>query len=99
MGGALLRLAADEYDGCWHHLAIVVLGEVDDGAEVQEQDVVPARLGSEMKNEGPEIYELSFTPTEFTVLCEKGTDRFSGLATSDKPKLYVASIDKKPVYV
>jgi hypothetical protein len=49
--------------------------------------------------EGPERYELSFTPIEFTVLCAKGTGRFSGLATNDKPKLYIASIHNKPVYV
>lgn len=52
-----------------------------------------------MKIEGPEIYELAFTPTEFTVLCAKGTNKFSGLATSDVPKIYIASINKKPVYV
>jgi hypothetical protein len=52
-----------------------------------------------MRIEGPETYELSFSPTDFTVLCFKGTKKFSGLATNDLPKLYIASIDRKPVYV
>lgn len=52
-----------------------------------------------MKIEGPEIYEMAFTPTEFEILCGKGTNKFSGLASSNMPKLYIASIDKKPVYV
>lgn len=52
-----------------------------------------------MKIEGPEIYELAFTPTEFTVLCAKRTNRFSGLATNKMPKLYIVSINRKPVYV
>lgn len=48
---------------------------------------------------GPERYELSYTPETFTVLCSKGTSRFSGIATSQKPKLYIASVDEKPIYV
>jgi hypothetical protein len=52
-----------------------------------------------MRIEGPERYELTFTPAAFTVLCAKGTNKFSGLSTSDLPKLYVASIDNKPIYV
>ncbi|MCA1428878.1 hypothetical protein I6F29_23560 [Bradyrhizobium sp. NBAIM16] len=52
-----------------------------------------------MRMQGPEVYELSFTPTEFTVLCARGTNHFSGIATNDLPKLYIASIDKKPIYV
>lgn len=52
-----------------------------------------------MRVQGPETYELVFTPTAFTVLCRKGTNKFSGLATSKLPKLYIASINKKPVYV
>jgi len=52
-----------------------------------------------MEIEGPEVYELVFTPTSFEVLCAKGTNKFSGLATSKMPKLYIASIDRKPVYV
>lgn len=52
-----------------------------------------------MKVEGPEMYELAFTSTQFEVLCAKGTKKFSGLATSVMPKLYIASIDGKPVYV
>ena len=52
-----------------------------------------------MKVEGPEVYKLAFTPTEFEVLCAKGTNKFSGLATSNMPKLYIASIEKKGVRV
>jgi len=52
-----------------------------------------------MRIEGPERYQLTFTPEVFTVLCAKGTNKFYGLATSDLPKLYIASIDSKPIYV
>jgi hypothetical protein len=52
-----------------------------------------------MRIEGPERYQLEFTSEAFTVLCAKGTNRFSGMATSDLPKLYIASIDNKPIYV
>ncbi|UDF30136.1 UNVERIFIED_ORG: hypothetical protein LHK14_02070 [Roseateles sp. XES5] len=48
---------------------------------------------------GPERYEISYTPKAFTVLCAKGTTKFSGLSTSNLPKLYIASIDGIPVYV
>jgi hypothetical protein len=41
-----------------------------------------------MRIEGPERYQLTFTPEAFSVRCAKGTDKFSGLATSDLPKLY-----------
>jgi hypothetical protein len=51
-----------------------------------------------MRIEGPERYQLTFTSKTFTVLCAKGTNRFSGLATSDLPKLYIASIENTPVY-
>ncbi len=52
-----------------------------------------------MRIEGPEIYKLALTPAAFTVLCAKGTDKFSGLATNKLPKLYIVSISGKPVYV
>jgi hypothetical protein len=52
-----------------------------------------------MRIEGPEIYKLALTPTAFKVLCAKGTNKFSGLATNDMPKLYIASISGKPMYV
>jgi hypothetical protein len=48
-----------------------------------------------MRIVGPERYQLTFTSKTFTVLCEKGTERFSGRATSDLPN----SINNKPVYV
>ena len=52
-----------------------------------------------MKIEGPQKYELSITPGSFVVKCEKDTNRFSGLATNNLPKLYIVSVDGKPVYV
>jgi hypothetical protein len=52
-----------------------------------------------MQIEGPERYELTFTPETFTALCAKGTNKFSGLSTTELPKLYIASIDDKPIYV
>jgi hypothetical protein len=52
-----------------------------------------------MKIEGPERYQLSFTSDAFAVRCMKGTNKFSGLAASKLPKLYIAGINKKPVYV
>lgn len=48
---------------------------------------------------GPERYDLSYTQESFTVLCAKGTNRFSGIARSLVPKLYIASVNGKPVYV
>lgn len=52
-----------------------------------------------MKISGPERYALSVTPTSYEVTCERRTSTFSGLATSRKPKLYVVSVDQKPIYV
>lgn len=48
---------------------------------------------------GPERYKLAFDPAKFTVTCSKGTPKFSGLATSRRPKLYVVSVDRQLVYV
>lgn len=44
-------------------------------------------------------YKLSFDAERFTVQCPIGTTKFSGLATSCFPKLYIASVDGKPIYV
>ena len=52
-----------------------------------------------MRISGPERYKLSFTSASFAVLCQKGTAKFSGIATSKKPKLYIVSVDEKPIYV
>jgi len=52
-----------------------------------------------MEIQGPDRYQLTFTADAFTVLCPRGTDKFSGIATSNLPKLYIASIGNKPVYV
>lgn len=48
---------------------------------------------------GPDRYLLTITPKSFAVQCAAGTDKFSGLATSRKPKLYVVSVDESPIYV
>ena len=52
-----------------------------------------------MKIVGPERYALTYSPQAFTVLCNKGSSSFSGIAISDMPKLYIASMAGKPIYV
>jgi hypothetical protein len=52
-----------------------------------------------MRIEGPERYRLTFTPDSFTVLCSKGSNKFSGIATLKLPKLYIVSVGGKPIYV
>ena len=52
---------------------------------------------------GPERYDLSILvdgdePT-FKIRCARGTTKFSGLAVTKLPKLYVVSIDNVPIYV
>ncbi|QIB53089.1 hypothetical protein G3M63_04300 [Pseudomonas sp. OIL-1] len=44
-------------------------------------------------------YKLSFDATQFSIECPLGTAKFSGLATSRLPKLYVISVGEKPIYV
>lgn len=44
-------------------------------------------------------YKLSFDSSRFSVECPLGTDKFSGLATSGLPKLYIVSVDERPIYV
>ncbi len=44
-------------------------------------------------------YKLNFDASQFSVQCPLGRPHFSGLATSRLPKLYVASVDEKPIYV
>lgn len=51
-----------------------------------------------MRLSGPDRYTLTITPTSFVVECAKGTPRFSGIATSRRPKLYVVSVDGAPIY-
>jgi hypothetical protein len=48
---------------------------------------------------GPERYKLTFDAESFTVLCPRGSAKFSGLATAKLPKLYIASVENKPIYV
>jgi len=52
-----------------------------------------------MKLVGPERYKLSFDQKAFTVACSKGTPKFSRLTCSKVPKLYIVSVDGKPVYI
>jgi len=52
-----------------------------------------------MNISGPDRYRLSFDSGSFAVLCQEGTLKFSGIATSKKPKLYIVSVDEKPIYV
>lgn len=52
-----------------------------------------------MRITGPERYKLTFDRHGFRVTCERNTSRFSGIATSKKPKLYIASVDDNPFYV
>ena len=49
-----------------------------------------------MKLLGPDRYRLTFDADSFTVLCPKGTPRFSGFCTSYLPKLYIVSIESRP---
>jgi hypothetical protein len=56
-------------------------------------------MGNKIKLIGPERYELSFNPQTFVVACVRGTAKFSPMACSKVPKLYVVSVDDKPVYV
>src|SRR5262245_47273866 len=59
----------------------------------------PGREANRMTMSGPDRYLLTITSTSFAVECSKGTPRFSGIATSKKPKLYVVSVDEVPIYV
>src|SRR5688572_18938705 len=52
-----------------------------------------------MKISGPDRYALALTPASHSVRCSRGTPKFSGLATSKIPKLYIVSVDEKPFYV
>ena len=44
-------------------------------------------------------YKLRFDAARFSIECPLGTAKFSGLATSGLPKLYVVSVDDTPIYV
>ena len=48
---------------------------------------------------GPERFKVTYTPEKPTILCGRGTNKFSGHMTSGKPKLYIFSRDGKPIYV
>jgi|ERR1035437_4727014 hypothetical protein len=48
---------------------------------------------------GPDRYRLDFDARKFEVTCPAGTKKFSGIATSRLPKLYVISVEQKPIYV
>ncbi|MGM5002919.1 hypothetical protein AB8A05_29620 [Tardiphaga sp. 538_B7_N1_4] len=48
---------------------------------------------------GPELYKLTCSPTEYEVECQHGHRKFSGHANTKQPKLYVVSVDNRPIYV
>jgi len=48
---------------------------------------------------GPIRYTLTCTPNSYEARCPQGTSKFSGIATNDKPKLYIASYENIPLYV
>jgi hypothetical protein len=52
-----------------------------------------------MRIVGPERYTLSLDPEKCKVTCPRGTAKFSGLATSKLPKLYIVAVDSMPIYV
>jgi len=52
-----------------------------------------------MKIVGPERYTLSFDPEKCKVTCPRGTAKFSRLATSKLPKLYIVAVEATPIYV
>ena len=52
-----------------------------------------------MKIVGPDRYRLKFDARSFSIECPGGTAKFSGFATSSKPKLYIVSVDEIPIYV
>jgi hypothetical protein len=52
-----------------------------------------------MRIAGPETYKLTFDSEKYAVLCSKGTTKFTGLATSKLPKLYIVVSETKPIYV
>jgi len=52
-----------------------------------------------MRITGPDRYRLTFDAKAFVATCQTGTPKFSGIATSKKPKLYIVSVGEKPIYV
>lgn len=52
-----------------------------------------------MNLRGPDRYNLTFDANAFAVLCAKGTAHFSGIANWRKPKLYIVSVEDRPIYV
>src|SRR5271170_6994843 len=52
-----------------------------------------------MRISGLERYKLSLDAGTFMVPCAKGSPKFSGLATSKLPKLYIVSVGAQPVYI
>lgn len=52
-----------------------------------------------MRIVGPERFTLSIEPDRCGVMCSRGKPKFSGLASGNKPKLYIASHRGMPIYV
>lgn len=47
----------------------------------------------------PDRYRLTFDAKVFVVTCQMGSRKFSGIATSKKPKLYIVSVGERTIYV
>jgi hypothetical protein len=52
-----------------------------------------------MKIIGPDRYRLKFDSEHFDVISPSDGNKFSGYATSKLPKLYIVSVDERPIYV
>lgn len=52
-----------------------------------------------MNLQGPARFKVTYTPDKASIVCERGTPRFSGDTSGSKPKLYVFSRVNIPIYV
>jgi hypothetical protein len=52
-----------------------------------------------MKISGPDRYSLTFDAKAFQVCCPLGSPNFSGKSRSKLPKLYIISVEERPIYV
>src|SRR5437868_1989196 len=48
---------------------------------------------------GPERFTLNVIENGSIVRCSRGLSRFSGIATSKRPKIYIASLNGMPIYI
>jgi len=52
-----------------------------------------------MQLSGPDLYTINFTIDNFGVVSAEGSRGFAGLALTRNPKLYVFSVERRPIYV